>query len=420
MLPQFFYESMQGAPAGNRSSQGNTIAILDACLVNGFNPQTGLALTRTAQLVTATKTGHGYVDWQLVTIAGATQTDYNGVFRIRRLDANNFTYTLASGLTPTTPATGTITGLTTPLGWAKVFSATNKAVYRAPSGTTRHYIRFDATNTSTDETLWVEVFKAMTSVTAGADLYPTTSRGGTNIAGDRSRHLKPYTKLVSTDMGWALFGDDRRFCWLPGPYANRRCPLWFGEFKSYLPADVNNSFVAGSTFTGGATNEGAGAVYSNGIVTPYSLETAIANDSGNFNTSPWSVIVAGNPSNSIKSIKAATTSVLAYSAGDSDAQFGAAFGDPYTTNDVILASPLIVEVPLQSNSIVALRGKLPFILQTAHRVDCVALGGSERIFVAQNVPVYGQVLNVCWRTDGSSNPQQMGSYAIPLGDWELL
>jgi hypothetical protein len=419
MLPQFFYESMQGAPAGNRASQGNTIAILDACLVNGFNSQTGLALVRTAQLVTATKTGHGYVDWQLVTIAGATQTDYNGVFRIRRLDANNFTYTLASGLTPVTPATGTITGLTTPLGWAKVFSATNKAVYRAPLGTTRHYIRFDATNTSTDETLWVEVFKAMTSVTAGTDLYPTTGRGGSATVGDRSRHLKPYTKAVSTDAGWALVGDDRRFCWLPCAFPSRRAPLWFGEFKSFVAADVNNSFVSGTAFANGANIDNSGTIYGQSVVFPYVADNPFANDSGNFNTSPYSLILAGNPSNSIKSIKAGTTEITRALAPDTDGYFGAAFGDPYSTNDVILASPLIFELPTQAATVFALRGKLPFILQTAHKVDCITLGGNERIFVSQNVPVYGQVLNIAWQINGAG-AAGISSYAIPLGDWELL
>jgi hypothetical protein len=419
VLPQFFYESMQGAPAGNRASQGNTIAILDACLVNGFNLQTGVALSRVGQLVTAAKTAHGYIDWQLITIAGATQTDYNGIFRIRRLDANSFTYTLSGALTPTTPATGTISALTTPLGWAKVFSATNKAVYRAPSGATRHYIRFDATNTSSDETLWVECFKSMTSVTAGTDLYPTTGRGGGAIAGDRSRHLKPYTKALSTDVGWALVGDDRRFGWMPAQFTSRRCPLWFGEFKSYLPSDVNNSLLAGSAFAFGANIDNAGTIYGQSIVFPYVADAPVPNDSGNFNSAPYSLILAGNPSNSIKSIKAGVTEITRSLASDTDGHFGASFGDPYSTNDVILSAPLIFELPTQAATVLALRGKLPFILQTAHKIDCITLGGNERIFVSQNVPVYGQVLNIAWNISGTG-ASGIGSYAIPLGDWELL
>jgi hypothetical protein len=420
MLPQFFNESMQGAPASNLASQGNTIAILDACLVNGFNSQTGLSLARTGSLVTVTKTGHGYIDWQLVTIAGATQTEYNGVFRVRRLNANSFTYNLAAGLTPATPATGTITGLTTPLGWAKVFFATNKAVYRAPSGTTRHYIRFDATNTSTDETLWCEVFKSMTSVTAGTDPYPTTTRGGSGVAGDRARHMKPHTKNASTDMGWALVGDDRRFVWLPAFNATRRTPLWFGEFKSLLPADVNNSLVAGNQFMSGANTDNVSALYDNNIAFPYSADNTSPNDAGTLSIPPWSMCVAGNPSNTIKSIKPMPSTFVNGVGASGDGLLGNAFVDPYSGNDAVLGSPLILEQPVSTTSVLALRGKLPFVLQTAHKVDTFTLGGVEKMVVSQNVPYYAQVLNVSWVHNGSSDASTLQSYAFPLGDWELL
>ena len=56
---------------------------------------------------TATAANHGRTTGQIVTVAGATPSEYNGAKSITVTDANTFTYTVVSGLA--TPATGTIT-----------------------------------------------------------------------------------------------------------------------------------------------------------------------------------------------------------------------------------------------------------------------------------------------------------------------
>lgn len=65
------------------------------------------SVTQSAGVATATKTSHGYSDGDVVTIAGATPSGYNGTFNITRVDADSFTYPVSSALS--TPATGTIT-----------------------------------------------------------------------------------------------------------------------------------------------------------------------------------------------------------------------------------------------------------------------------------------------------------------------
>ena len=65
------------------------------------------SLTSSSGVATAAVTAHGYADGDPVLIAGATPSDYNGIFNITRVDANTFTYPVASGIT--TPATGTLT-----------------------------------------------------------------------------------------------------------------------------------------------------------------------------------------------------------------------------------------------------------------------------------------------------------------------
>lgn len=76
-------------------------------LQTAASPVTLTSLTQSNGIATATKTGHGQNDGDLVTIAGATPSGYNGTFNITKIDANSFTYPVSSSLS--TPATGTIT-----------------------------------------------------------------------------------------------------------------------------------------------------------------------------------------------------------------------------------------------------------------------------------------------------------------------
>jgi len=64
--------------------------------------------TATGLASATTSTTHGYGDGDLVTVAGATQTQYNGTYTISYVDTTHFTYTPGS-VPSATPATGTIT-----------------------------------------------------------------------------------------------------------------------------------------------------------------------------------------------------------------------------------------------------------------------------------------------------------------------
>ena len=66
------------------------------------------SLTRSGTTVTAaTSTAHGFSTGQSVTISGANQTEYNGLFTVTVSDSTHFTFTVVEN--PTSPATGTIT-----------------------------------------------------------------------------------------------------------------------------------------------------------------------------------------------------------------------------------------------------------------------------------------------------------------------
>jgi hypothetical protein len=73
------------------------------------NLQTLTSLTLTGSTVTATLTSHDYSTGDSIFIEGANQAAYNGVQDITVTTDNAFTYTISPTVTPTTPATGTIT-----------------------------------------------------------------------------------------------------------------------------------------------------------------------------------------------------------------------------------------------------------------------------------------------------------------------
>jgi len=78
-------------------------------LLTAQSPQsvTGGNLTSSDGLATCILTAHGFADGDPVLMAGANEADYNGTFNITYVDANTFTYPIAT--TAATPATGTLT-----------------------------------------------------------------------------------------------------------------------------------------------------------------------------------------------------------------------------------------------------------------------------------------------------------------------
>jgi hypothetical protein len=122
-------------------------------------------------------------------------------------------------------------GSQTALGWAKPFTATNKAVYRAPAGV-RHYLDVD-------------------------DSAPDATALG------RNARVRGY-EVASAARPWLLVGDDRTFYFftsalltLPMVPSTHTWPgHWgFGEILSALTGDVYRSFCAWYSPTSTATTD---------------------------------------------------------------------------------------------------------------------------------------------------------------------
>jgi len=97
--------------AANDSLSGylfaNSNASLTAASFGIVTPNTITSMTRSGDIVTAnTTTAHGLTTGQVAQISGAAQSEYNGSFVLTVVDSDTFTYTV--GVSPASPASGTI------------------------------------------------------------------------------------------------------------------------------------------------------------------------------------------------------------------------------------------------------------------------------------------------------------------------
>lgn len=228
---KWFTSAMSGAPALSGEA-GKLIALLDACLINGFGSVTLASLVVASGVATGTvNTGHGFLDHAVVLIEGATPSELNGAKRITHTGTNTFTFD-ATGVSNQT-ATGTITAKMAPLGWAKTYSGTNKAAYsRTALGATAMLLRVDDTPTRYPA---VRMYETMSDVDTGTGASTTQYTGKSSAAS-------------STARDWALFGDDFLFYlvikadgskWYSG--------LCFGDIVPYLSTDAYHCQLTGNT-----------------------------------------------------------------------------------------------------------------------------------------------------------------------------
>ena len=278
---KFYVHTNTNAPQLT-NNYGCMIDVLDACLVNGFGSQTVSTLTAIGTTVTATfGSAHNFMQYQVVKIAGATQTEYNGEFRILTVpNSNSITFQLAATPSVTT-ATGTITCSLPPLDWEKPFSSAGKAAYRSSNTLlpSRPFLRvvdeldpaytatyakyakvgivedmtdidtmfgvqapFDAANPDKN---WVATGSGATVINGWAKWYYARV-GGLNFSNDTS-------SATSGNHNWLLVGNKDYFYILPcftpdtGTDITKTAnPYGFGAFERYYNDDVSNTFLSAS------------------------------------------------------------------------------------------------------------------------------------------------------------------------------
>lgn len=226
-----------GAPVLSGTA-GAMIALLDACLINGYNLNTASSLTRSGAVATFTDaTGHGYIDGDVVLIAGANEPEYNGEYIIGNVTSTAFDYTITG--TPATPATGTITAKKSPLGFTKPFTGTNKAAYQSiASGSTGLYLRVDD---ALAQYTRVRGYESMTDVDTGLGPFPTVAQMANGLTWMKS------STADATARPWLLIGDEKLFYLFVLNFAaySSYAPLAFGDFVSYKAGDAYNCMIIG-------------------------------------------------------------------------------------------------------------------------------------------------------------------------------
>lgn len=245
---KYFNYTMNGAPQINYVP-GNGIAILDACLVNGFGSVTLDSLVVASNVATATvSAGHNFPMivgsnsltpgvGSVILIAGATPSALNGEWRIASvLSSTQFTFA-TTGISDQT-ATGTITAKRAPAGFTKVYSGTNLAAYQANAlDATRLFLRADST---AENITTVRMYETMSDINTGTAVSPASGSYDFNTCGSGS------------DRPWYLFADDRCFYGFieynagqPGSLSGQ---LFFGDINSFLSTDAYHCGLIGSAY----------------------------------------------------------------------------------------------------------------------------------------------------------------------------
>lgn len=226
-----FHSAMSGAPTLNGVA-GSLIAVLDACLVDGFGLKTADSVTVSGGIGTANfSTGHSFEPDVIALVSGATPSGLNGEKRMLTTATNTVTFDatdIADGA-----ATGTITFKVAPAGWAKAFSGTNLAAYRSNDVTgSRMFLRVVDTGTTNARVIGYESMSdvntgvrgfPLESQLAGGGYWPkansanATARAWTVIADGNSFYLHMNTSAGSTGMSGHVWG--------------------FGDFDSYKSGD---------------------------------------------------------------------------------------------------------------------------------------------------------------------------------------
>lgn len=242
---RYFDSDMTGAPStAGLAAAGRFLAILDACAVTGFNLKPVTAITVAGGIATVTTDGdHGFRDYTVIRIEGATPEALNGDWKVQVTAGNAFSFETT---VPDGPATGTISAKTAPLDWTKAFSATNVGVYRPKTGL-RHFFRVNDANSGF---VAIRGYEAMTaSGDAGTNPFPTPTQLSGGVG------MSKYCNSTSYQQKWFLIGDDRClfFVFCPDDHlgVQQSHADWaiygFGEAISYTPNDLGASFVIGST-----------------------------------------------------------------------------------------------------------------------------------------------------------------------------
>lgn len=198
---KYFHSGQAGAPVLS-SSAGALLAVLDACLVNGFGLQVLDSLSVVDGVLIGNKASHGFTVDQVIKVSGANQSQLNGEWVVTAASTGSF-HAAATGIANVT-GTGTITAKAAPAGWEKAFSSTNIAAYRSlDPESCACLLRINDTGGSARARGYVE----MTDIDTGSDPFPTDAQ----VSGGG------YIPKGSASTPWIIVADSKVFYLMTSP-----------------------------------------------------------------------------------------------------------------------------------------------------------------------------------------------------------
>jgi hypothetical protein len=242
---KYFLSDMPNAPRCS-GTNGDLVALLDACLINGFNLLSVQSLNALTNVATAQfSSAHGFVAGQIIAIDGATPAGLNGEKKVIAVPTTTTLTFDATGINDGA-ASGSIGCRIAPVGgWEKVYSGTNKAVYRSTDITsTRLYLRVDDSGAE-PKNAEVRGYEAMSDVDTGTGPFPTEAQvSAVNHVWRKS------STADTTARAWGLVGDGRCFYlvvkWY-SPWPTVGATYAFGDFVDYSPANAYGCFIHAHT-----------------------------------------------------------------------------------------------------------------------------------------------------------------------------
>jgi len=234
----FFHSGMLNAPVLSGTA-GALLAVLDACLVNGWGLASVDSLVVSGGVATATiSAGHSADVDVVVQIAGATPAGLNGLKRVT-LKTNQTVKFDATGIADGA-ATGSITLKVAPVGWVKEFTGTNVAAYHSgdPSSTQMR-ARVDDSATTYARIIGYET---MSDLDNGTNPFPTTLQ----ISGGGVWHKSE--AAGATARPWQVYADEKAFYLVVSASADAGTQrvYFFGDF---VPASSTDGFACGAFFS---------------------------------------------------------------------------------------------------------------------------------------------------------------------------
>lgn len=370
---KFYHSDMVGAPTLSGTA-GAMIAVLDACLVNGWGTANVDAVVIAGGMATVTRgAGHPFEVGSVAELGGATVSggSINGPQKVLSVTANTWTFD-ATGLADQA-ASGTISQKVSAAGWQKAFAGTNLAAYRSQDVTgTRFYCRVDDSNANHARAYGFEV---MTDVNTGTGRWPTEAQQAGGYYWSKSNAASTAARR------WVLVADGKTFYlalnWEATTTVNFSLSAAFGDLLAAGSADAYRAFVHGSLAQNYNNTPGT-LTGASEIDVPVSASWATALPRGS--------AALGGPVQANRSFASLNSVAGASRSGDSAGAGLTAFPNP-SDGGLYVAQYSVTEAVA-----LAYRGRLPGLFALPQRVGSSVFGHRERVEAVQGLP--GRVLRI--------------------------